>query len=82
VSSAVFIAQEVDGVEDKGSGDTTKVDVQTHLEALSNMSLISVSLQKLFSGKKQDSQSCDSSPLAPDNDFQVSNVGLKEFCRK
>jgi hypothetical protein len=41
VSSAVFIAQEVDGVEDKGSGDTTKIDVQTHLEAFSNMPLIS-----------------------------------------
>jgi hypothetical protein len=42
VSSAVFIAQEFDGVEDKGSGDTIKVDVQTHLEALSNTPLISV----------------------------------------
>jgi len=41
VSSAVFIAQEVVGVEDKGSSDITKVEVQTFLEALLNMLLIS-----------------------------------------
>jgi hypothetical protein len=37
----VFIAEEVDRVGDKGSGDTTTVDVQTLLEAFKNMSLIS-----------------------------------------
>ena len=37
--SGVFIAEEVDGVGDKGSGDTTVVDVQTVLEAFLNMSL-------------------------------------------
>jgi len=31
VFSGIFRAEEVDGVEDKRSGDTTTVDVQTHL---------------------------------------------------
>jgi hypothetical protein len=31
--SGVFTTEEVDGVEDKGSGDTTMVDVQTVLKA-------------------------------------------------
>jgi hypothetical protein len=39
VLSGVFTAEEVDGVGDKGLGDTTTVDVQTHLEAFLNMSL-------------------------------------------
>jgi hypothetical protein len=34
VFSGVFIAEEVDGVGNKGSGDTTAVDVQTLLEVL------------------------------------------------
>ena len=33
VFSGVFLAEEVDGVGDKGSGDTTMVDLQTPLEA-------------------------------------------------
>jgi len=33
VFSGVFIAEDVGGVGDKGSGDTTMVDVQTPLEA-------------------------------------------------
>jgi hypothetical protein len=33
VLSGVFIAEEVEGVGDKGSGDTTLVDVWTRLEA-------------------------------------------------
>ena len=37
--SGVFIAEEVDGVGDKGSGGTTTVDVWTLLEAFLNMSL-------------------------------------------
>jgi hypothetical protein len=32
VFSGVFIAEEVDGAGDEGSGDTTMVDVQTILE--------------------------------------------------
>jgi hypothetical protein len=31
VFSGIFRAEEVDGVGDKRSGDTTTVDVQTHL---------------------------------------------------
>jgi hypothetical protein len=38
----VFIVEEVDGVEAKGSGDTTMVDVLTLLDAFLNTSLISV----------------------------------------
>jgi hypothetical protein len=39
VFSGVFIAEEVDGVGDRGSGDTTMVDVQILLEAFLNMPL-------------------------------------------
>ena len=39
VFSGVLTAEEVDGVGDKWSGDTTVVDVQTLLEAFLNMSL-------------------------------------------
>jgi len=35
----VFIAEEVDGVGDKGLGDTTTVHVHTLLEAFVNISL-------------------------------------------
>jgi hypothetical protein len=41
VSSTVSIAQKFVGVEDKGSSNTTKVEVQTLLEALLNMLVIS-----------------------------------------
>jgi len=39
VLSGAFTAEEDDEVGDKGSGDTTMVDVQTLLEASLNMSL-------------------------------------------
>jgi hypothetical protein len=39
----VFIAEEVDGVGDKGSGDTPVADAQALLEAFLNMSLQFVS---------------------------------------
>jgi hypothetical protein len=39
VFSVVFIAEDVDGVGDKGSGDTTVVNVETLLDAFLNMSL-------------------------------------------
>jgi len=35
----VFIAEEADGVVDKGSGDTTMVNVQTFLLSFMNMCL-------------------------------------------
>lgn len=38
---AVFIAEEVDAIGDKGLGDTTTADVQTLLDTFLNMSLIS-----------------------------------------
>ena len=40
VSSGNFIAEEVDGVGDKASGDTTIADVQTSLEGFKNITLI------------------------------------------
>jgi hypothetical protein len=43
VFSGVFIADKVDGVGDKGSGDNT-VDVHTHLEVFLNISLRSAFL--------------------------------------
>jgi hypothetical protein len=39
VFSGVFIAEEVDGVGGKGSGDTTVVEVQALLEVFLNVSL-------------------------------------------
>lgn len=75
--SGVFVAVEVDGVEDKGAGDTTTVDRQTLLVAfLMNMSLRSACLNdEAFSGKKQDFQSRDYFPQVLDN-----WMSLKEFC--
>lgn len=44
---------EVDGVADKGSGDTATTDVQTLLKAFLNMSQdLLLSLIKLFSNKE------------------------------
>ena len=40
--SGVFVAEEFDGVRDKGSRDTKMVAVQTLLEAFLGISLISV----------------------------------------
>jgi hypothetical protein len=52
----IFIAEEVDGVGDMGSGATTTVDVQTLLEAVLNMSLRAACfINKVFSGKNQTS---------------------------
>jgi hypothetical protein len=48
VFSEVFIAEEVDGVGEKGSGDTTMVDIQTLLEAFLNMSLKYACFSKAF----------------------------------
>jgi hypothetical protein len=39
VFAGVFIAEEVDGVQDKGSGETTTAEVQTLLEPSLNLSL-------------------------------------------
>jgi hypothetical protein len=41
VFSAVFIAADVDGVGDKGSGIIMTVDIKTLMQALWNMSLTS-----------------------------------------
>jgi len=35
----VFIAEDVDGVGDKRSGDTTEIEVEIHLEGFLNVSL-------------------------------------------
>lgn len=50
--SAVFMAADVNGVRDGGSGDTT-VDVQTLLEDFPNISLRYICLNDAYSGKKQ-----------------------------
>jgi hypothetical protein len=53
--SGVFIAAEVDGVGNSGSGDTTRVFVETHLEAFVNNFWIWVYFCQL--SKYQDFQS-------------------------
>jgi len=49
----VFVAEEVDGIGDKESGDTTMVDVHTYMYTpLGLFEHVPVTLMKLFSGKK------------------------------
>jgi hypothetical protein len=54
VFSGALIAEAVDGVRDKGSGDSTTVDVQTLKEAFLNISLRSACFidEAFFSGKR------------------------------
>jgi hypothetical protein len=67
VFSGVFKTEEIDGIGDKGSGDTTMVDVQTLLEAFVNMSLrYACSIDEAFSCKKQNFWSWDYSFQVPD----------------
>jgi hypothetical protein len=53
VFPGVFIAEEVDGLGDMGSCNTTAVDIHILLEVFLHVSLISDSMMKLFSGKQQ-----------------------------
>jgi hypothetical protein len=62
-SSSVFLAKEVDGFGDKGSGNTTIVDVQTLLQDFWNMS---VTCMKIFSCEKQNLLFWDFSPKVLD----------------
>jgi hypothetical protein len=65
--SGIFIVDKVDGVGDRGSGNTIAVHVQIPFESFWNMSLISaVSLRFFFYGKKQNFWSSDYSPSVPD----------------
>ena len=52
--SGVFVVEDIDGVGDKRSGDTTAIDVDTHLEGFLNVSLKSASFtdEAFFSGPK------------------------------
>jgi hypothetical protein len=83
VFSRIFVAEEVEGVGDKGSGDTTMADVQTLLEAFLNMLLRSAfSLMKVFffffSGKKKNVQSREYCPQVLDyEDFQIIGCWIK-----
>jgi hypothetical protein len=66
VFSGVFIAQEFDGVGEKGSGDTT-IDVQTCLDTFLNMSLrFACFTDEVFSDKKQNFQSWNYYPQVLD----------------
>jgi len=68
VFSRVYIAEEADGVGDKGSGDTTTVDVQT-LEDLLKMSLRSACFIDSIPpppSKRQNIQFWDYSPQVPE----------------
>jgi hypothetical protein len=69
VFSGVFKAEEVNGIGDTGSGDTTMVDVQTLLEAFVNMSLRSACCNEAFYGKKQNFSSWDYSSQVPDYQY-------------
>lgn len=68
-SSSVFLAEEVDGVGDKESGNTTIVDVQTLLKDFLNMS---VSFMKILSCEKQNLRFWNYSPKVLDfQDFRI-----------
>jgi hypothetical protein len=80
VYSAVFITEEVDEVGDKGSGDTTMVDLQTLLEVFLNMPVtLPFSLVKLvFPGKKAKLRSWDYSCQVLDHqDLGIIGLQLK-----
>jgi hypothetical protein len=52
--SGIFVAKEVDGVGDMGSGDTTTAEVQTLLGAILKLSLRSAHFtDEFFSDEKQ-----------------------------
>jgi hypothetical protein len=53
VFPGVVVAEEVDGLGDMGSGDTTAVDIQIILDVFMHTSLISDSQIMLFSGKEK-----------------------------
>ena len=58
--SGIFIAKEVDGVGDMGSGDPTAIEVQTLLGAFLNLSLRPAHFtDEFFSGEKQNFRSWD-----------------------
>jgi hypothetical protein len=77
--SGVFTAEEVDGVGNKGSGNTTTVEEQINVEA--NMSLKSACLtDDALSGQKQNFQPWDHSQMLDYQNFQTSDVALKDFC--
>jgi hypothetical protein len=66
VFSGVFIPEEVDGVADKKSGDTTMVDMQTLLKAFLNMSPRSACfIHEVFLFLKQNFRSWDYPPQVP-----------------
>jgi hypothetical protein len=74
----VFTAEESDGAGTRAEGDTTTVGVEILLEAFLNMSLRSVSLMKLFCGKKQNFRSWDYSPQVADYlDLQIIGRRIK-----
>jgi hypothetical protein len=76
--SGVFTAEQVDGVGNRGSGDTT-VGGQTIVEA--NMSLKPACLtDDALSGQKRNFQFWDHSEVLNYQNFQTSDVTLKDFC--
>jgi hypothetical protein len=80
VFSGVFIAEEVDGAGDKGSGDTTTVDVQTLLEVFLNMSLRSTCFtDEHFSDKEQNVWSRDYSQVPNYQDFKIIRHGINRI---
>jgi hypothetical protein len=83
VFSGVFIAEEVDGVGDTGSGDTPAADAQTLLEAFLDMSLISDNFtDEHFFQVKSETPIHGTSLLKCRivRISELSDVGLKEFC--
>jgi len=76
--SGVFTPEEVNGVGNKGSGNTTTVEGQTTVEAI--MSTKSACLtDDAPSGQRRNFQSWDHSQMPDYQNFQTPDVALKDF---
>jgi hypothetical protein len=73
--------EEVDGVREKGFGDTTTFDIQTPLEAFLNMCVRSACfIDEAFSGKKQNFRSWDYLLEGVDyQDFHIIRCQIEEI---
>jgi len=82
VFSGVSIAKEIDGVGDKGSGQSRIVDVQTLFGAIMNMSLRSACFtdEVSFLGKKQNYGLGTTLKCLIIRTSKLWDVRLKEFC--
>ena len=77
----VFLTEEVDGVGDNRLGDSTVVDVQTHMETFFNVPLRFTYFDEYSSWYKTKLLVLGLPTKVLDyQDFRISDIVLKEFC--